>query len=149
MHQFNSRKSVSQQVLFPEQLELQAHEFLLFEQILIDLEFVGFEFEFVSGYTYLIKGIPSHLGSESVVDLLFGILKKASINIHGATLGLHEAISLSLSLSSCIKYGKHLSVEEIDDLIVRLFACDNHSFTPDGNKIMSIVDFNDIEKLFR
>jgi DNA mismatch repair protein MutL len=149
MHQLNSRKSVSQQVLFPEQLELQAHEFLLFEQILIDLELVGFEFEFVSGYTYSIKGIPSHLGSESVVDLLFGILKMASINIHGATLGLHEAISLSLSQSSCIKHGKHLSVEEIDDLIVRLFACDNHSFTPDGNKIMSIVDFNDIEKLFR
>ncbi len=149
MHQICSRKSVSQQVLFPEVLVLQTHETLIFEQILDDLQLVGFEFELSCANTYSIKGIPSHFGSESVIELILGILEKAKINTDNVTLGIHEVISLSLSRASSIKSGKRLSIEEMDDLIVKLFACDNHSFTPDGKKIISIIEQDEIEKFFR
>ena len=149
MHQISNGKSVSQQVLFPEELVLQTHETLIFEQILVELESVGFEFEFSCENTYSIKGIPSHFGSGSVVDLLFGILKNVNINTHDAMHSIHESISLSLSQTSCIKSGKRLSIEEMNDLVVKLFACENHSFTPDGKKIMSILEHDEIEKYFR
>jgi DNA mismatch repair protein MutL len=149
MHQITSGKSISQQVLFPEELVMQTHETLIFEQILDDLESVGFEFEFSCENTYSIKGIPSHFGSGSVVDLLFGILKNATVNTQGAIQSIHESLSLSLSQTSCIKSGKSLSMQEMNDLVVKLFACDNHSFTPDGKKIMSIIGYDEIDKYFR
>jgi DNA mismatch repair protein MutL len=148
MKQMSNHKSISQQVLFPEILSLQTDDFLIFQQLLTDLHAVGFDLELTSENAYLIKGVPSYLGSDSVVELLMEILEKSKISEITAAIGIQEDISHSLASSSSIKAGKHLSSEEMTDLIVRLFECDNHSFTPDGKKIMAIITQEELDKFF-
>ena len=143
----NSR-GLSQQVLFPEVLELNAEEALFFEQIMPDLQQVGFEFEPLENYSFSVKGVSSILGTSSVIDLLLEILDKAKTTASDLTAGLHESISLSLAESSSLKAGQRLTNEEMSDLIDRLFACANHNFTPDGKRIMTIFTQDEFEKRF-
>ena len=146
--QMENSRGISQQVLFPEVLELNAEEALFFEQIMPDLQQVGFEFEPLENYSFSVKGVSSILGTTSVIDLLLDILDKAKTTASDLTAGLHETISLSLAESSSLKAGQRLTNEEMSDLIDRLFACANHNFTPDGKKIMTVFTQDEFEKRF-
>lgn len=148
MSQIENRKALSQQVLFPELLELSADEALIFEQLLPDLYHVGFDFEALGNHSYNVKGIPNQLGTSSVIDLLLNMLDKARTTAEDLTASMNESISLSLAEASSLKAGQRLSSEEMTDLIDRLFTCKNHNFTPDGKKIMTIFSHEEVEKRF-
>ena len=144
--QIENRKALSQQVLFPEILELSADEALIFEQIMPDLHYVGFDFEVIDNHTFSVKGIPDQLGTGSVIDLLMNILDKAKTTAEDLSAGMNVSIALTLAEASAIKYGQRLSNVEMNDLIDRIFVFDNHNVTPDGKKIMTIYTSEEIEK---
>jgi DNA mismatch repair protein MutL len=148
MSQIENHKALSQQVLFPDVLELNADDALIFEQLLPDLKLHGFDFETSGNYSYHVKGVPDLLGTGSVIDLLLSMLDKAKTTAEELTNDMHETISLSLAEASAIKAGQRLTNEEMNDLIDRLFASPNHNFTPDGKKIMTILTHEEIEKRF-
>lgn len=149
LSQIEQMQGVSQQVLFPEILELGADEDLFFEQIISDLQYVGFMFEKSENHTYLVNGIPSHIGTGSVVDLLYDIIEKAKTTALEATAGIHESIALTLAEASALKTGQRLTSEEMSDIIDRLFACPNPNYTHDGKKIMNVWTQEDIDSEFR
>ena len=148
LSQIENSKGLSQQILFPEILELSADDALFFEQILPDLQHVGFEFETLENHSYSVKGVSSQVGTGSVIDLLLEMLDKAKTTAQDPTASIHETISLSLAEASSLKVGQRLSAEEMSDLIDRLFACANHNYTPDGKKIMTIFTQDELEKRF-
>ena len=148
MSQIENRKAFSQQVLFPEVLELSADDELIFEQMMPDLHHVGFDFEPLGNHAFNVKGVPDKMGTGSIIDLLLIMLDKAKTTAEDLTVGMHESISLSLAEASALKTGQRLANEEMSDLIDRLFACANHNFTPDGKKIMTILTHEEIEKRF-
>jgi DNA mismatch repair protein MutL len=148
LSQMENSRGLSQQVLFPEVLELNADDAQFFEQIIPELQHVGFEFESVGNYSFNVKGVSSQVGTSSVIDLLLDILDKAKTTASDHTTDLHESISQSLAQSSSLKAGQRLTNEEMTDLIDRLFACPNHNFTPDGKKIMTIFTQDEFEKRF-
>ena len=149
LSQIENSQGISQQVLFPETLELSPDEALFFEQIMPDLQRVGFDFETLENHCYSVKGVSSHIGTGSVIDLLLDLLEKAQTTGLETTSGIHESIALSLAEASTLKSGQRLSSEEMSDLIHRLFACANHNFTPDGKKIMTVWSQDDIDSAFR
>lgn len=148
LSQIENSKGISQQVLFPETLELSTEDALFFEQIIPDLLLLGFEFEYLENNSYSIKGVSAHVGTSSVIDLLLDILDKAKTTANDPTAGMHESIALSLAESSSLKAGQRLTNEEMSDMIDRLFACANHNFTPDGKRIMTIFTQDELEKRF-
>jgi len=148
LSQMENSKGISQQILFPEVLELNAEDAQFFEQIIPELHHVGFEFESIGNYSFNVKGVSSQVGTSSVIDLLLDIIDKAKTTASDHTTDLHESISLSLAQSSSLKAGQRLTNEEMSDLIDRLFACSNHNFTPDGKKIMTIFTQDEFEKRF-
>ena len=148
LNQIENSQGASQQVLFPELLELSADDTMFFEHILSDLQRIGFEFEKLENNSYSIKGVSSHVGTGSVIDLLLEILSKAKTTALVPTARIHETIALTMAETASLKSGQRLSTEEMSDLIDRLFACANHNFTPDGKKIMSIFTLDELEKRF-
>lgn len=146
--QIEKAQGLTQQILFPEVLELSADDDLFFEQILPDLQRVGFDFDPTENHTYQVKGIPAQIGKSSVIDLLLDMLDKAKTTAQGPTASIHESISLTLAEASSLKAGQRLSGEEMSDLIDRLFACANYNFTPDGKKIVTTFTQEELEKRF-
>lgn len=148
LSQMENQKAVSQQVLFPEILDLSPDDNLIFEQMLPDLNRLGFDFEKNGSNTYSIKGVSSHTGTASVENLLLEMIDKAKTTAEEISSGLHESIALTLAESASVKSGQRLTNEEMNDLIDRLFACENHNYTPDGKKIMTIFTADELEKRF-
>ena len=148
LSQIENSQAVSQQVLFPEILELSKDDALFFEQIIPDLKHIGFEFETMENHSYSVKGVSAHIGTASVIDLLLDMLAKAKTTAHDPTASIHETIALTLAENASLKSKQRLTSEEMSDLIDRLFACANHNFTPDGKKIMTIFSQDELEKRF-
>jgi DNA mismatch repair protein MutL len=146
--QIENRKALSQQILFPEILELSADDVLIFEQMLPDLQYLGFDFELQDNHSFNVKGVPENVGTGSVIDLLLVMLDKAKTTAEDLSTTMHESIAFSLAESSALKNGQRLSNEEMSDLIDRLFACANHNFTPDGKRIITIFTHEEIDKRF-
>jgi len=149
MRQIEQKQGFSQQLLFPEILELNENEKLIFEQICPDLKSVGFDIAEEKNNTYSIKGIPSRIELGSVLNLLHKVLSDAQSAVADPTRQIHEAIADSLAETSSLKAGQNLTNEEMNDLIDQLFASSNHNYTPNGKKILSILSYEKLEELFR
>lgn len=142
------QKGVSQQLLFPELMELSVDDSLIMEEIMEDLSFVGFDIDCFGKNTYRINGLPSNIESSACISIIEEMLVA---NRNSTTSGkdmIHERIALSLAKSSATPYGKSLSNEEINKLVEQLFACANHNYSPDGKSIIQIIAETEIESRF-
>ena len=149
LQQMLVRKVSTQQVLFPETLELHQDDALYFEQILDDLNAAGFDFNMDDRELVQVTGVPAQLGTESVVALLKTLIEKARTTALNSATEVSENIALALAEASAIKSGQSLANEEMSDLINRLFACENPNHTPDGKTTMVIFSQDEIMAKFR
>ena len=149
LQQMLVRKVSTQQVLFPETLELHQDDALYFEQILDDLNAAGFDFNMDDRELVQVTGVPAQLGTESVVALLKTLIEKARTTALNSAAEVSENIALALAEASSIKSGQSLTNEEMSDLINRLFACENPNHTPDGKTTMVIFSQDEIMAKFR
>lgn len=149
LQQMLVRKVSTQQVLFPETLELHQDDALYFEQILDDLNAAGFDFNMDDLELVQVTGVPAQLGTESVVALLKTLIEKARTTALNSATEVSENIALALAEASSIKSGQSLTNEEMSDLINRLFACENPNHTPDGKTTMVIFSQDEIMAKFR
>ena len=149
LQQMLVRKVSTQQVLFPETLELHQDDALYFEQILDDLNAAGFDFNMDDRELVQVTGVPAQLGTESVVALLKTLIEKARTTALNSATEVSENIALALAEASSIKSGQSLTNEEMSDLINRLFACENPNHTPDGKTTMVIFSQDEFMAKFR
>lgn len=141
--------SVSQRLLFPSQIELNAADQEILVALNDELKSLGFEFSFGDDGLTLVEGIPallSHLNAAEVVGKLIGDFKNRPVDVKEE---IKEHLALLLSQSSAINYGVSLKPEEISELFNHLFACKIPNYSPSGKVVVSIVSFQDFEKLLK
>lgn len=148
LKELKQQHAPSQQILFPEVLVLNQDDLLYFEPILTELKSLGFEFNRLNATDFEITGVPSHFGTESMLELLKGLIEKIRTTATNTSDEIHETIALSLAEATSIKTGQNLSKEEMTDLIDRLFACNHPNFTPNGKAIMVILSLEEIVAKF-
>ncbi|NLI72538.1 MAG: DNA mismatch repair endonuclease MutL [Bacteroidales bacterium] len=143
------KKGISQRILFPEVLELDANESAALNQILNELRFVGFDIELFGKNAFSINGVPSEIEARSSISLL----KELVTNVMNTEISVKETIqneiALLLSRHTAIQSGQTLTQEEMNQLFEDLFQCENHVYTPDGKVIVSVISDEEIERKFR
>ena len=72
--QFEKQAGLSQQLLFPVSVNLEAGEIRLLDQVKEDLVILGFDIEKSGLKTLVVKGLPVALKESDVQDALDGIL---------------------------------------------------------------------------
>lgn len=142
------RRGVSQQLLFPEVIELSADDMQLMRQAEEELRYVGFDFDQFSRSAYTISGLPAILGEENAARALQNILNVLREEGVNAREQWRDDIALSLADEAAIPVGRKMSDAEMRDLVQRLFALDRFGKTPSGKTVMNILRFQEIEKLF-
>ncbi len=135
MRDIEQHSAHSQQLLFPEEIELSADEVLHFEKIEKALKDVGFHFSLSAKNILIIDGIPALLNASGITPLITEMIASARNTGVDAAQEMYESIALALAQTAAIKTGQQLTSEEMTDLIDRLFACQNSNFTPDGKSI--------------
>ena len=149
VHEMRHHRSPSQQLLFPESLDLSNEEKLWFDQIADSLRSVGFDFEEENNTQVRVSGVPSHFHSQSVIPLLRNLIDNARHTATDSTDSIHEMIALSLAEASALKTGQTLNSAEMSDIIDRLFACKDPNRTPDGKIINIILSQDEIASRFK
>ena len=138
----------SHQVMFRQTLELSAAQAATVEEILPQLNNLGYDLQLITRDVYEIRGVPADKTNEDNVASLLEIISSISEGEIGDDLIMNDKVAQSMAESQAIRYGKEMSDAEIKHLCESLFACDNYNFTPDCKPIMTVVTAEEIKKRF-
>ena len=144
-----NQKGVSQQMLFPEVLELETGEVVIIERILPELLWIGFDIENFGKNAYVINGNPAEMGAGSVLSLLKELIAEVQLTELSVSETIQEKIASVMARKTAIQYGKSMTLTEMTHLFQDLFSCDNHQYAPDGKPIITVLLNEEIEKRFR
>lgn len=147
LHHISETRMASQQLLFPEVLDVALDEVVVINDILSDLQKVGFDIAQLSPLSFTISGVPALLEDKDPVVAIKNILSAVQVSgsVHDH---VQKTIALSLAKETAIPYGKVLQKEEIEDLLRRLLALPNYRYTEDGKVVISIITDDELAKKF-
>ncbi len=146
LEQIRQRKGVTQRVLFPEILELSAAEAATLPSLMDDLEALGFELSPLGNLSFAVQGIPSEIKNMDASLLIRTIIGKSMEAETDVKAEIQEAMALSLAGMTAIPYGRILTSEEMLLTVSQLFATKTPTYTPDGQRIVSLISDADLEK---
>ena len=145
----NQQENLSQQLLFPEKIEIDASESTILNEIEPQLKQLGFDISDLGQCTYSICGIPASItNGNNVQQTIKELIACAKEHDTKVLSHLNNELAFSLAKSAAIPNTKSLNQEEITDLIDKLFQCKNHQFTYDGKPIITILDDFELDKKF-
>lgn len=146
LEQIKAKRGVSQRVLFPEVLALSAAEAAALPSIMEDLEALGFELSNLGNHSFAVQGVPSEIENADPSLLIRSMIGKSLDTGSDVKSDIQESIALTLSNMTAIPHGKTLTPEEMLQIVSQLFASRTPTYTPDGQKVVSVITDADIEK---
>ena len=141
--------TLSQRQLFPSILDLNAADAEILTALDEELKALGFEISQSDEGACVIEGIPALLSHLNAADLVVGLIEDFKKRPMDVKEEIKEHLALLLSQSSAIYFGVALKAEEISELFNQLFACKTPNYSPSGKIVVSIVSFQDFEKLLK
>ena len=146
MKQMQEHNAATQGLLFPELLELSPSDAALLTGILDDIKALGFDITPLGGSSFSIVGTPSEQANPvAVVQQMVESVKQQD---GGHADALHHQLALVLARSNAIEVGEVLSSVQMETLIGDLFQCENPNLTPNGKTILTILQQEQIDKMF-
>lgn len=139
-------KAVTQRSLYPEKIDLNHEDYLLYQDIADDLSVIGFDVSDLGGNTIVINGVPDAAAGQNETELLEQLLDEYKDTENTIKGNLKERVAASLAKASSIDHGKVLSQTEMQNLVDELFACENPNYSSTGKKTLSIININELEK---
>jgi DNA mismatch repair protein MutL len=149
MNQIQNNKGISQRTLFPEIIELSPSEAAMIPYIIEDLEAVGFDLSHLGNNSYAINGVPSEMTNTDFVVLIHNMIGRSIDSGSDVKEEIRKSLALSMANAAAISYGHKLSDEEMTKMIDQLFASPSHKYTPDGKTIISLLEDDIIDKMFK
>lgn len=144
----DDRKPISQRMVFPEAVQFDACDAALLDMVIEEMESMGFELTPLGACNYAINSVPAGLEGLNASTLVKDLVD----DVVGAETSVKEEIihelAQGLARKAAIPHGQVLSNEEMDDLINRLFVCENSNYTPDGRVIFSLFKQSELDKMF-
>jgi DNA mismatch repair protein MutL len=138
----------TQQALFPKNLRLSTADAAILNDILPELNSLGFDIAPFGGTEFVIHGAPAEMGNSGMEEaLLERVLAQFKENIE-LQLGIHENLARSMARNAAIKRGRLLHVAEMQELIDQLFACVVPYSSPGGSPCMQTYNLEDLQKYF-
>ena len=149
LSQIRLKRGVSQRTLFPEIIELSPSESSMIPYLIDDLEAIGFDLSNLGNNAYAINGIPSEITNLDPIQIIHNMIGKSVDTGSDVKEEIQESLALSMANSAAIPYGHKLSDEEMNKIVDQLFASPTHKHTPDGKTIISVLEDDIIDKMFR
>ena len=147
MKQMQEQGAATQGLLFPELLELPPSDAALLTGILDDIKALGFDISPLGGGSFSIVGTPS--GQTNPVAVVQQMVESVKQQDGGHADALHHQLALVLARNNAIEVGEVLTPVQMETLIGDLFQCENPNLTPNGKTILTILQQESIDKMFR
>jgi len=138
----------TQRSMFPSTLELTPADAAVMEEIITDLQQLGYLIEPFGKNSYVIQGTPADVtqGNEKhTIDILLEQYKHFSNEVKFSK---REKLIRSLIRQQAIKTGTRLTEKEMRHLVTDLFACEQPNITLDGNPTYLEFKQEQLERMF-
>lgn len=149
LEQITRRQGASQGMLFPDIVQFPVSEVPVLQEIMEDLSYLGFELTDLGGGSYAINGIPSGIEGLNPVELIQSMVHTAMEKGGKVKEEVQSNLALTLAKAAAIVPGQVLTNEEINGLVDGLFAVATPNYTPDGKTVLSVLQEDELEKLFK
>jgi DNA mismatch repair protein MutL len=135
----------SQELLFPETIEVPAFLSPIIEEQKNELKRLGFHIEPFGSNTWCLRGIPAHLKINAAQNAIRNFLEDANESKES---DVFKKNALSFANSSAIPSGVELSAQEMKTLISDLLSLPNPYETPKGEAVFMKMPLEDIKRKF-
>jgi len=138
----------TQRSMFPVTIELTPADSVLLEELMSDLQQLGYMIEPFGKNTFVVQGTPADVtqGNEKqVIDSLLEQFKHFSSEMKFSK---REKLIRSLAWQQSIKAGRQLSEKEMEFLVEDLFKCKQPNASPNGNPTFLEFKKEQLEKMF-
>lgn len=144
-----NKRPLSQQLLFPQEVHLTPSDMEVFKEVMEDIESLGFDLTIPNNQCLMVNGVPIDTEANQVQNIIESMLDAYKNESDVWKLDRQNYMAKKLAQSNAIKSGKILAIEEMNQLIDELFACEM-PFTSIHNKPTSIViEINELLKRFQ
>ena len=138
---------LSQQLLFPQTVQLYPEDFLVLTEIFPHLEKIGFGIKEFGKYTIVIEAVPVEIKTGSEKKILLDIIEQFR-EYRQESNDTWDAIAKAYACKTAIKSGEQLSQQEMAALIDQLFATQDPYFCPHGRPIVINLTLKEIDERF-
>lgn len=149
LEQITRRQGASQGMLFSDIVQFPVSEVPVLQEIMEDLSYLGFELTDLGGGSYAINGIPSGIEGLNPVELIQSMVHTAMEKGGKVKEEVQSNLALTLAKAAAIVPGQVLTNEEMNGLVDGLFAVATPNYTPDGKTVLSVLQEDELEKLFK
>ena len=145
---FEKDLPTSQQLLFPQTVQLGAHDYTMVKELLPHLEKLGFSVKLFGKNTVVIEGIPAdvRVGNES--GILHEVLEEFKRNENAEQMDARDNIAKSFACKAAVKAGDKLNTTEMISLIDQLFATQMPYVCPHGRPVVVKLSIEELDKRF-
>lgn len=140
--------SVSQQLLFPLQLNYTTSEIALLNQLKESLDHTGFIFEQVGADSIQVTGIPSGILEREVSMIVERLLFEMQNEIPDTDYSQTDFVAKCLSRSMAVRGGEKLDSSSRGYLLNKLFACKEPTLSPFNKKTFITVTVEELTRKF-
>lgn len=137
--------SVSQRLLFPEEVTFSADDIMLMRDNLDDFTSCGFEIEFRDDFTTTISGIPADFTPGAVADLLYEMIDALRDESAAVAEVKSKRLAMAIARSGAMLKTGMTKRDELAQTLVMLDGCSHGRHTPSGKPIVAIITNDEIK----
>ena len=134
--------SVSQQLLFPERLQLSGDEYALMEENAVEFADLGFDVSYLGEGNIEVKGTPADMPADAIDELIYELLQAFDTPSSLADLRREKiAQVMARSGARTLPRMDHAAAAQ---LLSQLAECRECNYTPSGKAVMAEISGEDI-----
>jgi len=148
MQSLKHERLIVQNMLHPHVFEVNPADYELLKEALPEFRIMGFEMEDFGKNSFAVNGIPVDMKTSDIDTRLNELLMSYRENRLNSKLEVKESLARSLAKFNAVNYGTQLGSHQIQELISDLFSCSSPNLSPDGKKIVYIMENDEIASKF-
>ncbi len=148
LERMNNAVPSSQQLLFPQTIQLTSGDFTLVKDLLPFLQTIGFETKVFGKNTVVLEGVPPEVKAGTETTILQDILDEFKNNQLRVKLDARDNVAKSFSCKAAIKAGEKLTEVEMRSLIDQLFGTSMPYVCPHGRPVLIKLSLQELDRRF-
>lgn len=145
--QAKNNAAASQGLLFPEMFQLSQVDAVAFAELKPRFCALGFDISDMGHGAIAVQGVPSGMEGQDYERLITDMIADLRINPTHEQDRQLESMALAMARKASIPAGRHLSEDEMRELVQSLKACSMPSRTPDAKPVYVVKSAQEISKL--
>jgi DNA mismatch repair protein MutL len=145
-----AKTCASQQLLFPEHIELPPAETDIMLEIIPELDSIGFNISHLGKGSFVCSAVPAEwIENFSLLPFIESVLESYQSHLLDARKEKNASLALAVSKKIAIKPPVFNHTEDISAFVDTLFSSAMPEYAPSGNKILFVLDYSEISKLLQ